>query len=656
MPHPPFTGDYAAILKKYWGHDTFRPLQLETIESVAAGRDTLVLMPTGGGKSVIYQVPALASEGVCIVITPLISLMKDQVDRLRSRRILAEAIHGGRGRQEIDRVLDNCIYGDVKFLYISPERVDSELFRMRFAKMKVSLIAVDEAHCISQWGYDFRPAYLQIARLRDLQPEAAILALTASATPKVAADIMQHLRFREPNLKQMSFARANLSYVVRRTEDKREHLLRIVNNVPGSGIVYVRTREKTETVAKFLQENGIEADSYHGGMGYLTRSLKQENWTGGKTRVIVATNAFGMGIDKADVRFVIHYDICDSLEAYYQEAGRAGRDGRPAYAVMLLSGDDPSRVANRLRLEFPPVDTIRTIYEGLFNYLQVAIGEGKHRAFAFNIHEFAARMKLFPPTVVNALKILQQNGYLILTDETDNPPRIRFIVQRDDLYRMRVTRRELDHILTVLLRQYTGLFSDFVPIDEQELALLSGYTVNHIHELLRQLWQLHVIRYIPGNRSPMLILSEAAAARSRRAHLARKLQTPPGSGAGTDRRRVPLCRKRDRVPQPGDTKLLRRTDRPPLRTLRHLPRTAQTHGTAKQCGTSRRNPQADRRTARGRPARPENARRRHPLRNRRVARRSGSHDRRRENNRREKRKTADKSVTFGAQCQNSRRA
>ena len=508
MPHPPFTGDYAAILKKYWGHDTFRPLQLETIESVAAGRDTLVLMPTGGGKSVIYQVPALASEGVCIVITPLISLMKDQVDRLRSRRILAEAIHGGRGRQEIDRVLDNCIYGDVKFLYISPERVDSELFRMRFAKMKVSLIAVDEAHCISQWGYDFRPAYLQIARLRDLQPEAAILALTASATPKVAADIMQPLRFREPNLKQMSFARANLSYVVRRTEDKREHLLRIVNNVPGSGIVYVRTREKTETVAKFLQENGIEADSYHGGMGYLTRSLKQENWTGGKTRVIVATNAFGMGIDKADVRFVIHYDICDSLEAYYQEAGRAGRDGRPAYAVMLLSGDDPSRVANRLRLEFPPVDTIRTIYEGLFNYLQVAIGEGKHRAFAFNIHEFAARMKLFPPTVVNALKILQQNGYLILTDETDNPPRIRFIVQRDDLYRMRVTRRELNHILTVLLRQYTGLFSDFVPIDEQELAQLSGYTVNHIHELLRQLWQLHVIRYIPGNRSPMLILSE----------------------------------------------------------------------------------------------------------------------------------------------------
>ena len=508
MPHPPFTGDYAAILKKYWGHDTFRPLQLETIESVAAGRDTLVLMPTGGGKSLIYQVPALASEGVCIVITPLISLMKDQVDRLRSRRILAEAIHGGRGRQEIDRVLDNCIYGDVKFLYISPERVDSELFRMRFAKMKVSLIAVDEAHCISQWGYDFRPAYLQIARLRDLQPEAAILALTASATPKVAADIMQPLRFREPNLKQMSFARANLSYVVRRTEDKREHLLRIVNNVPGSGIVYVRTREKTETVAKFLQENGIEADSYHGGMGYLTRSLKQENWTGGKTRVIVATNAFGMGIDKADVRFVIHYDICDSLEAYYQEAGRAGRDGRPAYAVMLLSGDDPSRVANRLRLEFPPVDTIRTIYEGLFNYLQVAIGEGKHRAFAFNIHEFAARMKLFPPTVVNALKILQQNGYLILTDETDNPPRIRFIVQRDDLYRMRVTRRELDHILTVLLRQYTGLFSDFVPIDEQELAQLSGYTVNHIHELLRQLWQLHVIRYIPGNRSPMLILSE----------------------------------------------------------------------------------------------------------------------------------------------------
>ena len=504
----PVEARYQAILKRYWGYDSFRPLQLDAIKSIASGQDTLVLMPTGGGKSIIYQVPTLASTGVCIVITPLIALMKDQVDRLRKHRILAEAIHAGRSHREIDRILDNCIYGDVKFLYISPERIDSEMFRMRCARMDVALIAVDEAHCISQWGYDFRPSYLQIARLRDLCPNTPILALTASATPKVAEDIMYRLRFDKPNIKRMSFARCNLSYVVRHTEDKREHLLRIVNNVSGSGIVYVRTREKSETITQFLQQNGITADFYHGGLGFLSRNLKQEQWINGQNRIMVATNAFGMGIDKADVRFVIHYDICDSLEAYYQEAGRAGRDGKPAYAVLLVSDDDPSRAGQRLRLEFPPLDTIRAVYEKLFNYLQVAIGEGKNRSFSFNIHDFASRMKLYPPTAVNALKILQQNGYLILTDETDNPPRIRFIVQRDDLYRMRVIRRELDHIITVLLRQYSGLFSDFIPIDEQEIAHLSGYQIEHVRELFKQLWQLHIIRYIPGNRSPILMLTE----------------------------------------------------------------------------------------------------------------------------------------------------
>lgn len=504
----PVEARYQAILKRYWGYDSFRPLQLDAIKSIASGQDTLVLMPTGGGKSIIYQVPTLASTGVCIVITPLIALMKDQVDRLRKHRILAEAIHAGRSHREIDRILDNCIYGDVKFLYISPERIDSEMFRMRCARMDVALIAVDEAHCISQWGYDFRPSYLQIARLRDLCPNTPILALTASATPKVAEDIMYRLRFDKPNIKRMSFARSNLSYVVRHTEDKREHLLRIVNNVSGSGIVYVRTREKSETIAQFLQQNGITADFYHGGLGFLSRNLKQEQWINGQNRIMVATNAFGMGIDKADVRFVIHYDICDSLEAYYQEAGRAGRDGKPAYAVLLVSDDDPSRAGQRLRLEFPPLDTIRAVYEKLFNYLQVAIGEGKNRSFSFNIHDFASRMKLYLPTAVNALKILQQNGYLILTDETDNPPRIRFIVQRDDLYRMRVIRRELDHIITVLLRQYSGLFSDFIPIDEQEIAHLSGYQIEHVRELFKQLWQLHIIRYIPGNRSPILMLTE----------------------------------------------------------------------------------------------------------------------------------------------------
>ena len=409
-----------------------------------------MLMPTGGGKSIIYQVPTLASTGVCIVITPLIALMKDQVDRLRKHRILAEAIHAGRSHREIDRILDNCIYGDVKFLYISPERIDSEMFRVRCARMDVALIAVDEAHCISQWGYDFRPSYLQIARLRDLCPNTPILALTASATPKVAEDIMYRLRFDKPNIKRMSFARSNLSYVVRHTEDKREHLLRIVNNVSGSGIVYVRTREKSETIAQFLQQNGITADFYHGGLGFLSRNLKQEQWINGQNRIMVATNAFGMGIDKADVRFVIHYDICDSLEAYYQEAGRAGRDGMRSYALLLVSSDDGERIVRRFEQEFPPLEKIKDIYERVCSYLQVGIGDGAQASFLFNIHDFCAREHLYSGTVVSALKLLQQNGYMTLTDAQENPARIMFCVSRDDLYKLRVQRDELDHFIRTL--------------------------------------------------------------------------------------------------------------------------------------------------------------------------------------------------------------
>ena len=495
-------------LRRYWGYERFRPLQLETIEDVCAGRDTLVLMPTGGGKSVVYQVPALASEGVCVVVTPLIALMKDQIDRLRSRRILAESIHSGMSPRDIDRILDNCVYGSVKFLYIAPERIDSELFRTRFGKMRVSLLAVDEAHCISQWGYDFRPSYLRIARLRELQPDVPVLALTASATPEVAEDIMRRLKFREPHVRRMSFERANLSYVVRRTEDKHGQLLRIVGSVPGPGIVYVRTREKAETITAFLNEHGIAAGFYHGGMNYLMRSVRQDEWIRGTTRVMVATNAFGMGIDKADVRLVVHYDACDSLEAYYQEAGRAGRDGRPAYAVTLLSDDDASKAGRRMELDFPSKQTIRRVYEALFNYLGVAVGDGRGASFTFNVFDFAARFRFFVPTALQSIKILQQNGYMVLTDETDNPPRIRFIVQRDELYRIRVDRRELDHFITVLLRRYSGLFSDFVPIAEDELAHLTGYTAGQVRELLKKLWQLHIVKYIPGNRSPMLFLSE----------------------------------------------------------------------------------------------------------------------------------------------------
>lgn len=499
---------YHHILKHYWGHDSFRPLQLESIRSIQAGRDTLVLMPTGGGKSMIYQIPTLAGDGLCVVITPLISLMKDQVDRLKKKRILAEAIHGGVSRKEVDRILDNCVYGDTKFLYISPERIDSEMFRMRFSRMPISLIAVDEAHCISQWGYDFRPSYLQIARLRELQPDAPVLALTASATSKVTEEIAHHLRLREHRLFQGSYARQNLSYVVRHTENKYEHLVRVIQNVPGTGIIYVRSRERTDEILRLLTEQEVAAENYHGGMDHITRNRKQEAWSRGEVRVMVATNAFGMGIDKADVRFVIHYDIPDSIEAYYQEAGRAGRDGLPAYAVLLLSANDTSRAQQRLRFDFPPIDVIKKVYEGLFNQLQIGIGEGKHQARPFNLYELSSQLKVFTPTLINALKILQQNGYLIFTDEMENPSRIRFIVQRDELYRLRVNRKELDHLITVLLRMYSGLFSDFVSINERELAHVSGYTEDHIKELFKILWQLRIIRFIPSNKSPMIILTE----------------------------------------------------------------------------------------------------------------------------------------------------
>ena len=496
------------ILKRYWGYDDFRPLQLETIESVCAGRDTLVLMPTGGGKSVIYQVPGLALDGVCIVVTPLIALMKDQIDQLRRRRILAESIHSGMQPRDIDRILDNCVYGDVKFLYIAPERIDSELFRTRFAKMRVSLLAVDEAHCISQWGYDFRPSYLRIAELREKLPGVPVLALTASATKLVAEDIMRHLRFAEPHILRSSFARPNLSYSVRHTDDKNGQLLRLVRNVPGSGIVYVRTREGTEQVADMLRREGITAAAYHGGMGHAERSLRQEEWVSGRTRVMVATNAFGMGIDKPDVRFVAHYSMCDSLESYYQEAGRAGRDGMRSYALLLVSSDDGERIVRRFEQEFPPLEKIKDIYERVCSYLQVGIGDGAQASFLFNIHDFCAHEHLYSGTVVSALKLLQQNGYMTLTDAQENPARIMFCVSRDDLYKLRVQRDELDHFIRTLLRLYNGVFTEFRQIDEGEIATWSGYTVQRVKELLKRLWQLRVIRYVPSNRSPILFMNE----------------------------------------------------------------------------------------------------------------------------------------------------
>ena len=495
-------------LKRYWGFTEFRPVQLEIIRSVLEGRDTLALMPTGGGKSLTYQVPTLAREGLCIVVTPLIALMKDQVDRLRARAVPAVAIHSGLSPRQIDIALDNCAYGDVKFLYVAPERLATEAFRLRVVRMNVQLIAVDEAHCISQWGYDFRPSYLRIAELREKLPGVPVLALTASATKTVADDIMRHLKFPEPHILRSSFARPNLSYSVRRTDDKNGQLLRLVRNVPGTGIVYVRTREGTEQIADLLRQEGTTAAAYHGGLGHAERSLRQEEWLSGKTRVMVATNAFGMGIDKADVRFVVHYAMCDSLESYYQEAGRAGRDSQRAYALLLVASDDSDRIARRFEQEFPPLEKIKEIYERICSYLQIGIGAGGEASFLFNIHDFCARERLYSGTVTSALKLLQQNGYMTLTDAQENPARVMFCVSRDELYKLRVQRDELDHFIRTLLRLYNGVFTEFRPIDEGELATWSGYTVQRVKELLKRLWQLRVIRYIPSNRSPILFMNE----------------------------------------------------------------------------------------------------------------------------------------------------
>ena len=497
-----------AALHRYWGYTSFRPMQREVIASVLGGRDTLALMPTGAGKSIIYQLPTLMREGVCIVVTPLIALMKDQVDRLRSRSIQAVAIHSGLTQRQIDIALDNCVYGDVKFLYLAPERLASEAFRLRLDRMNVSLLAVDEAHCISQWGYDFRPSYLRIAEVRRLIPDAPVLALTASATERVAEDIMDKLRFDEKCVLRSSFARPNLQYVVRHVDDKNEQLLRVIANVGGSGIVYMRTREGAEQVAAYLRDNGVSADYYHGGLGHSDRSARQNDWTAGRTRIMVATNAFGMGIDKADVRFVVHYSMCDSLEEYYQEAGRAGRDGKRAYALLLVSPDDRGRIDRRIETEFPTLETIRHCYESVCNYLQIPIGDGADATYAFNIHDFCRRYRIYVGTAVNAFKLLQQNGYLTLTEEMDNPARILFCVSRDDLYRIRVERNDMDILLRTILRLYDRVFNEFRPIDEGEIAAASGYTVDRVHELLKRLWQMRVIRYIPSNRSPLLYFDE----------------------------------------------------------------------------------------------------------------------------------------------------
>ena len=496
------------VLRRHWGYSEFRPGQEAIIHSVMSGTDTLALMPTGGGKSLTYQVPTMAMEGLCIVVTPLIALMKDQVDRLKRLNIPAVAIHSGMSFTQIDIALDNCVYGDVKFLYIAPERLATEAFRLRVQRMNVGIIAVDEAHCISQWGYDFRPSYLRIAEIRKHLPKATVLALTASATDLVAKDIMKHLDFEQPHIIRSSFARPNLSYAVRHTDDKSEQLMRVINNVEGTGIVYMRSREGCEQLAEQLRTNGISASYYHAGLPHAERAMRQEEWTTGKTRVMIATNAFGMGIDKADVRFVVHYTMCDSLESYYQEAGRAGRDGKRSYAVLLVASDDNSKITKRFEQEFPSLEIIKSVYEKACDFVQIAVGDGLYASMIFNIHEFCRRERIYIGTVRAVMELLEQNNYLTLTEEMENPARIMFCISRDDLYKIRVDRNDLDHIIRTILRLYNGVFTEFRAIDENQIAATSGYTLEHVKELLKRMWQMRIIRYIPANTSPILFFNE----------------------------------------------------------------------------------------------------------------------------------------------------
>lgn len=495
---------FKEILQHYWGYPDFRGIQADIIRSISEGRDTLGLMPTGGGKSITFQVPTLAMEGMCLIVTPLIALMKDQVDNLRKRGIMAAAIYSGQTRDEMLRHLDNAVFGAYKFLYVSPERLATELFQQKLRRMKICLLTVDEAHCISQWGYDFRPHYLQIAKVRPLLPDVPVLALTATATPKVVDDIQERLAFRSKNVFRMSFERKNLRYIVRTTENKENELMHILRSVTGSAIVYTRNREKTQDIAGLLNKAGINTLFFHAGIPLIDKELRQSAWQNDEIRVMVATNAFGMGIDKPDVRLVIHLDVPDSIEAYFQEAGRAGRDGNTAYAVLLCDGSEQKQFIRREKEMFPDREYIRIVYDNLASFFQIAEGEGQGFTYEFNIYKFCHFFHHNEKRLRSALNLLTQAGYIQFHDEDEGSSRLLFICTRDDLYRIDYLSSEEDNVINAVLRIYSGVFAEYVTVEEEHIGKLAGLTAQQVYETLKKLTNRRVLHYIPRKKIPRI--------------------------------------------------------------------------------------------------------------------------------------------------------
>lgn len=499
------------ILTKYWGHNHFRELQEDIIKAVLNGKDTLALLPTGGGKSICFQVPAMAKEGICIVVSPLIALMKDQVENLKKKSIKAIAITSAMHKNEIDIAFDNCIYGNIKFLYISPERLTSELAQVRIKKMKVSFIAVDEAHCISQWGYNFRPSYLNISKIRELHPNSPVLALTATATPEVVKDIQQKLSFKKENIFQKSYERKNVAYVVLKEEDKYKRLIKILNKVKGSGIVYVRNRKKTKEISEYLKKNKVNTDYYHAGLDAAKRDKIQENWTTNKTRIIVSTNAFGMGIDKPDVRLVVHLDLPECIEEYFQEAGRAGRDEKKSYAILLFNDADRIKLETNIAKSFPSMDEIKKTYQALANYYQISVESGEGSSHNFDISEFCNVYQLNIISVYHSLKFLEKEDYISVTDALNQPSRVHFSVNKEELYKFQIVHPKYDDFIKLLLRSYSGMFDEYANIKETELAKRSGIEKKQVEEMLQYLDKTGIISYIKQSALPKITYTRARA-------------------------------------------------------------------------------------------------------------------------------------------------